>query len=67
MTINQALDKLTQNKKLNLAQQDLKFSLINLKMEHGGNKKIENLEDVENIIEYGNKEGETLPKDADGC
>ena len=63
MTINQALDKLTQNKKLNLLQQDLKFSLVNLKMEHGGNKKIENIEDVENIIKHGNKEGKTLPEE----
>ena len=62
MTINQALDKLTQNKKLNLEQQDLKFSLANLKMEHGGNTKIENIEEVENIIEYGNKDGETETK-----
>lgn len=63
MTINQALDKLTQSKKLNLLQQDLKFSLANLKMEHGGNKKIENIEEVENIIKHGNKEGETLPEE----
>lgn len=63
MTINQALDKLTQNKKLNLEQQDLKFSLTNLKMEFGGNMQITNEEEVENIIKHGNKEGKTLPEE----
>jgi len=57
MTINQAIDKLMQNKKSNLEQQDLKFSLANFKMEFGGNTKIENSKQVKNIIEYGNKEG----------
>ena len=57
MTINQAIDKLMQNKKSNLEQQDLKFSLVNFKMEFGGNTKIENSKQVKNIIEYGNKEG----------
>ena len=57
MTINQALDKLTQNKELNLTQQDLKFSLTNFKREFGGNTKIENVKQVKNIIEHGNKEG----------
>lgn len=51
MTINQALDKLTSKKKLTLEQQDLKFSLMNLKMEHGGNTKIENTKKVKSIIE----------------
>lgn len=51
MTINQALDKLTDKKKLTLEQQDLKFSLMNLKMEHGGNMKIENVKRVKAIIE----------------
>ncbi len=59
MTINQALDKLTRNNKLNLVQQDLKHSLMNFKMDFGGNTKIENIEQVKNIIKYGNKEGET--------
>jgi hypothetical protein len=62
MTINQALDKLTQNKKLNLLQQDLKFSLMNFKMDFGGNTQIENVEQVENIIKYGTKEGEPETK-----
>lgn len=57
MTINQALDKLMQNKKLNLEQQDLRLSLTNFKMEFGGNTKIENVKQVKNIIEHGNKEG----------
>lgn len=51
MTINQALDKLISKKKLTLEQQDLKFSLMNLKMEHGGNTKIENIKKVRAIIE----------------
>jgi len=58
MTINQALDKLIQNKKPNLEQQDLKFSLTKFKMEFGGNTKIENAKQVKNIIEHGNKEGD---------
>jgi len=62
MTINQALDKLTQKKGLNLEQQDLKFSLLKFKMDFGGNTKIENVKQVENIIEYGNKEGEIETK-----
>jgi thiamine pyrophosphokinase len=57
LTINQALDKLMQNKKLNLEQQNLKFSLKNLKIEFGGNVNIDNVIEVENIIEFGNKEG----------
>jgi hypothetical protein len=48
---------------LNLQQQDLKFSLVNLKMEVGGNTKIENEDEVKNIIRYGKKEGKTLPKE----
>lgn len=57
MTINQALDKILEIKQPNLEQQDLKFSLMNLKMEHGGRKTIENIQQVENIILYGCKEG----------
>ena len=65
MTINQALDKLTQKKssELNLEQQDLKLSLNKLKKKVGGRTDIENFEEVDNIIEYGNKEGESLPKE----
>jgi len=58
MTINQALDKLMQVKDLNLEQQNLKFSLVNFKMEFGGNTEIENKKQVKNIIKYGNKEGD---------
>ena len=57
MTINQALDKLLKNRKPNLEQQDLRFSLSKFKMDFGGNTKIENIEQVKNIIEHGNKEG----------
>ena len=57
MTINQALDKLSQQKDLNLEQQDLKFSLKKFKIEFGGKTKIENVKQVKNIIKYGNKEG----------
>ena len=57
MTINQAYDKLTEVKKPNLEQQDLKLSLTKFKMEFGGNTQIENCKQVENIIEHGNKEG----------
>ena len=63
MTINQALDKLTQNKKLNFEQQDLKLSLYNLKKEYGGNMKIENESEVNNLIEHGNKDGNTIDKE----
>lgn len=55
MTINQALDKLTSKEKLTFEQQDLKFSLVNLKLEHGGRKKIENCEVVKQLIETGEK------------
>ena len=58
MTINQALDKLTQKKDLNLTQEELKLSLRKFKMEFGGNTKIENVKQVKNIIEHGNKEGD---------
>jgi len=57
MTINQAIEKLIEQKDLNLEQQNLKFSLVNFKMDFGGNTKIENIEPVENIIKHGNKEG----------
>jgi hypothetical protein len=63
MTINQALDRLTQSKKLNLEQQDLKFSLMNLKMQVGGNTKIENKDEVNNLIEYGTKDGKSIDKE----
>lgn len=63
MTINQALDRLTQSKKLNLEQQDLKFSLMNLKMQVGGNTKIENEDEVNNLIEYGTKDGKSIDKE----
>ncbi len=57
MTVNRALDKLMDIKDLNLEQQNLKFSLVELKMEHGGNTDIINKVMVENIIKFGNKEG----------
>jgi len=60
MTINQALDKLTNEKELNLEQQELKLSLKNLKQKVGGKTKINNLEEVNNIIKYGNKEGNSV-------
>ena len=57
MTINQALDKLISKVELNLEQQDLRLSLVDFKMKLGGNTKIENTQQVENIIEFGSKEG----------
>lgn len=57
MTLNQALDRLISKKELNFEQQDLKFSLIDFKMRFGGNTIIENTQQVENVIEFGNKEG----------
>lgn len=60
MTINQGIDKLTQGQELNKEQQELKHSLIKVKVEFGGKTIIENCEQVTNIIEHGNKEG-TLP------
>ncbi len=57
MTINQAIDKLTSMKNLNDAQTKLLSSLINFKIEFGGKTRIENSEQVGNIIEFGNKEG----------
>jgi len=57
MTINQALDKLTESKELNLEQQDLKLSLQEFKTKFGGRTQIENCIQVQNIIEHGNKEG----------
>jgi hypothetical protein len=57
MTINQALDKLISKGQLNLEQQDLKLSLIDFKMKLGGNTMIDNTLQVENIIDFGNKEG----------
>jgi hypothetical protein len=56
MTINQALDKLTSKSKLNDEQKNLVASLVKLKVELGGRTKIENTEQVENIIEFGKKE-----------
>ena len=57
LTINQALDKLTNKQDLNLAQQDLKDNLLKLKLKEGGKTRIENCEEVDNIITHGNKEG----------
>jgi hypothetical protein len=57
MTINQALDQLIGKEELSLEQQDLKLSLIDFKMKLGGNTMIKNVSEVENIIEFGNKEG----------
>jgi len=51
MTINQALDKLSQIEELNLAQQDLRLSLKNFKKDFGGRTKIENCDKVNKIIE----------------
>ena len=58
MTINQALDQLTQSTNLNLEQQDLRLSLQEFKVKFGGRTMIENCEQIKNIIEYGNKEGD---------
>jgi hypothetical protein len=58
MTINQAIDGLTSKKKLNKEQRDFVDSLKKLKFEFGGNTKIENVEQVENLIRYGKKEKE---------
>lgn len=60
MTINQALDKLSQVKEPNLEQQDLKLSLVKCKKDFGGRTQIENCQQVENIIEFGNKDGEEV-------
>lgn len=58
MTINQAIDKLTTNgKELNEEQKKLHDSLMNVKIEFGGHTMIENVEQVNNIIEHGSKEG----------
>jgi len=57
MTINQAIDKLTEGEELNLEQQDLLLTLKKFKTALGGNIKIENTINVNNIIEFGNKEG----------
>ena len=57
MTINQAIDKLTTNgKKLNDEQKKLYDSLLSVKIEFGGKTKIENTEQVNNVIEHGSKE-----------
>jgi len=58
MTINQALDNLSQVEKPNLAQQDLKLSLKKCKIDFGGRTQIENCDRVQNIIEYGDENGE---------
>jgi hypothetical protein len=60
MTINQALDKLTSKGKLNEEQKNLIASLIKLKVDFGGRTKIENTEQVENIIEFGDKKGKEI-------
>jgi len=58
MTINQGVDKLTTNgKELNEEQKKLYDSLMNVKIEFGGHTMIENVEQVNNIIEHGSKEG----------
>lgn len=57
MTINQALDKLTESKELNLEQQELKLSLQEFKQKFGGRTQIENSKQIENIVKFGNKEG----------
>jgi hypothetical protein len=57
MTINQALDKIISKEDLNLEQEELKLSLKEFKIKFGGNTKIENSNEVKNIIEFGNKEG----------
>jgi len=58
MTINQGIDKLTTNgKELNEEQKKLYDSLMNVKIEFGGHTMIENVEQVNNIIEHGSKEG----------
>jgi len=60
MTINQALDKLTSKENLNEEQKNLVASLIKLKVDFGGRTKIDNAEEVENIIEFGNKNGKEI-------
>ena len=56
-TINQALDKLTSKGDLNEEQQKLRDSLVKVKIEFGGNTIIENSLQVNNIVDFGNKEG----------
>jgi hypothetical protein len=58
MTINQALDQLSQVEKPNASQKKLKDSLQNVKIEFGGRTRIENVKAVKNIIKFGDKEGE---------
>jgi hypothetical protein len=53
MTINQAIDKLTNKKELTEEQSKLMKSLVNLKIELGGRTDIENSKQVENIITHG--------------
>ncbi len=58
MTINQAIDKLTTNGiELNEEQKKLYDSLRDFKIQFGGRTKIENEEQVNNIIEHGTREG----------
>ena len=57
ITINQAIDKLTNKPNLNDEQNKLKDSLIKFKLQFGGNTIIENSLDVNNIIELGIKKG----------
>ena len=57
MTINQALDQLTNGQKLNKEQEALKVSLNNTKHSFGGKTVIENSAQVQGIITFGNKEG----------
>lgn len=57
MTINQAIDKLTDKKNLNEEQRKLRDSLVKFKVEFGGRTEIENSQHVEDIIK-GSKEKE---------
>ena len=58
MTINQAIDQLSQVAKPNASQKKLKDSLQNVKIEFGGRTRIENVKAVKNVIKHGNKAGE---------
>lgn len=51
MTINQALDKLTNGQKLTPEQEKLKVSLLDAKMLVGGRTQIEDKERVSEILE----------------
>lgn len=51
ITINQALEKLTNKEELNKEQKKLRSSLIKFKVDFGGNTVIENSLQVKKIIE----------------